>query len=318
MDKNSDSKSIVSTANDVPTNSLGDLVSKPRPILKDILFAPFNLEIINAHLTLRSLQQTPTVRLDPATPEVEKRFVDQLAAWLLTRDDSQLALILRKYPRTIVHPSIYKQIFHLSDLLRKVDEDDFRDGLSPAMPKGQSEVLPWGTKDAARASLHQLLNAWVQGILSDFEVVPIKHAKRRGRRAGMDFPHNWHFLHDFNDLFEVLQEIEDANPTSLYQRKEEIQSTFVKRMIDIVEVLHRRSCYHYAEGDHWPLKKLPLSKGIAEKIAKQAMAKKGMSKNKLIFGLLAFYLHKNHTKWRQVSKIVERLEEEFPKDDIRR
>lgn len=132
-------------------------------------------------------------------------------------------------------------MFHLSDLLNPVSEEDLQDSGCPAVPPNQTQVLPLGTKQAARTVLHQLLQAWVSSVLPGYDLRPRKYPKKKGRPSGMEPHERMRRLDECNELREKLNEIESESVEGLARKQGEPAVKYLIRIASFVERLHHTS-----------------------------------------------------------------------------
>ncbi len=142
---------------------------KPEPaptwIIEDHLWHPDNLRLAK-HLRQGGL-------LRPA--------LQPFNSALKRGDIEKLAQLLQNQPYAIAHPVVFRQIAHLSKLLRMTGAEELPElyeigaSIDPDEP-----ILPAGAKQAAREALQRLVSAWVRGVLPGHTVERIKFPKPRG------------------------------------------------------------------------------------------------------------------------------------------
>jgi len=232
-------------------------------------------------------------------------------------DIEELAQLLQNQPYAIAHPVVFRQIAHLSELLRMTGAEElpylYEIGASidPDEP-----ILPAGAKQAAREALQRLVSAWVRGVLPGHTVERVKSPKRRGRKRKMSEWEAEDSLMEFNDLYDELKKY----PSTSFSRKDgETQESLIARTAELVQELHMKSQYShesyvdpnhpkYDPSDRWnPVatftKQKPLPPEVAMQVASWAVQKRDVRRGDLVYGLLA-----HHWNWSfdRVRHLVER------------
>lgn len=297
---------------------------EPVMVIEDHLWHPDNLELAK-HLrdggTLRSTHQ-PTTKTRVEL-EWAQRVKQQVRSALKTGDIEKLAQLLQEDPYAIALPVVFRQVFHLRTFQHKLDVEAVREmeemggGPHPDQP-----ILPAGTRQAARKALQRLLSAWVGSMLPGWTIHPIKVPKRSGRKLKIPEHETQRDLMDFTDLYEKLRKY----PTSAFSPQQgESRDDFLKRVAQLVQELHMdspESWTSYRDPDEpeyddsgnmnlhaWRMKQQPLSAEAAVRIARQAVPKRGVHKDKLIYGLLAHYWHRSFDT---VRRRIEEYKVKFP------
>jgi len=297
----------------------------PALVIEDHLWHPDNLRLAK-HLRQGGLLRSALQPSDHKT-KVELRWapgVVQLINSALKRGDiEKLAQLLQNQPYAIAHPVVFRQIAHLSELLRMTGAEElpylYEIGASidPDEP-----ILPAGAKQAAREALQRLVSAWVRGVLPGHTVERVKSPKRRGRKRKMSEWEAEDSLMEFNDLYDELKKY----PSTSFSRKDgETQESLIARTAELVQELHMKSQYShesyvdpnhpkYDPSDRWnPVatftKQKPLPPEVAMQVASWAVQKRDVRRGDLVYGLLA-----HHWNWSfdRVRHLVERAELEFP------
>jgi len=266
----------------------------------DLLLHPKNLEYANILRAGKTLPYpTKTTLTLNSTPQVASEVQNHLVAWLKTGDIEQLVQLIKKYPYAIALPEVWNQISHLRRLVRMTSEEDYvasKYRIDP--PPNQQDFLTWGVKPAAEAALQRLLTAWVQDVLPRYTVEPIKYTKRGAPRK-VDFFDELELLGDFETLLEELH----SRPVMDFKLKEgETRESLIERTARMIEEISTDSSL-YAQR---------LPEDIAGAIARQAIKKRDVAKNELIYGLLTYWHFKQHGALQRVRGIIERAEAEHP------
>lgn len=268
--------------------------------VEDLLLHPKNLECAKKLRAGKPLPYpTKTTLTLNSTPQVASEVQNHLVAWLKTGDIEQLVQLIKQYPYAIALPEVWNQIFHLRRLVRMTSEEDYvasKGRIDP--PPNQQDFLTWGVKPAAKDALARLLTAWVQGFLPRYTVEPINYTKRGARRK-VDFFDELELLGDFEILLEELH----SRPVMDFKLKEgETRESLIERTARMIEEISTDSSL-YAQR---------LPEDIAGAIARQAIKKRHVAKNELIYGLLAYWHFQQHGALQRVRGIIERAEAEHP------
>ncbi len=297
----------------------------PVMVIEEHLWHPDNLRIAK-HLRQGGLLRSALQPSDYKTnvqmwwaPGVEQRINSALKRG----DIEKLAQLLQNQPYAIAHPVVFRQIAHLSELLRMTGAEvlpvlyEIGASIDPDEP-----ILPAGAKQAAREALQRLLSVWVGRMLPGHTVERVKSPKRRGRKRKMSEWEAEDSLMEFNDLYDELKKY----PSTSFRRKDgETQESLIARTAELVQELHMKSQYShesyvdpnhpkYDPSDIWNLfatftKQKPLPPEVAMQVARRAVPKRDVRKHDLVYGLLA-----HHWNWSfdRVRRLVERAELEFP------
>lgn len=296
----------------------------------DQLLDPTNREI--AH-RLRAgeefvVPESVTLRLPWSATQL-KAIHAGLSSWLKRDEIHDLTKLLFHEPSAIYHPTVFWQLQHLSHLLRQIDENELVDLQESGGSYDDTQpVLPAGTKQTARDFLAALVTAWVGGILPGYSVEPVKIGKRRGRSVKWDVKDKVFMLSEFGTLSEWLNAIEGAGPAELAPKKGESRAKFLKRMETVVQRLHQHTPEYFfaaqktsAIMDKPPvMKKKPprLSEATVSTIVRQSVRGKRLSKNALLYGILAHHYRKDCRKIETIRGLIEHAEADFPELDVRR
>lgn len=95
--------------------------------LEEHLLHPVNLKAAKSLRPRGAIKPLNEIALKVRwSPDQAKFIHEQLTAWLKTGGTNKLVDLLRGEPTAIARPSIFWQLFHLSGLLRQIDEDDVK------------------------------------------------------------------------------------------------------------------------------------------------------------------------------------------------
>lgn len=135
-------------------------------------------------------------------------------------------------------------------------------------------------------------------------------------------------LTEFEELSTALNEIEEAGPAEVALKKKESRAKFLKRMEAVVQRLNTYTLEYWAASIKTPAtmtkgavlkKKRPfLPNAVASKIVRQAVPDKRLSKNKLLYGILAHHYLRDCRKIEPMRGLIEHGEADFPELDRRR
>ncbi len=288
--------------------------------VEDLLLHPKNLEYANILRAGKPLPYpTKTTLTLNSTPQLASEVQNHLVAWLKTGDIEQLVQLIKEFPDAIALPEVWNQISHLRSLVRMTSVEDYvasKYRIDP--PPNQQDFLTWGVKPAAEAALQRLLTAWVQGVLPRYTVEPIKYTKRGARRK-VDFFDELELLGDFERLLEELH----SRPVMDFKLKEgETRESLIERTARMVQEINSDWPYSFdslpppnkpdADKWEWLVVTRPLPENTARAIARQAIKKRNVAKNELIYGLLAYWHFQQHDALQRVRGIIERAEAEHP------
>jgi hypothetical protein len=252
----------------------------------------------------------------------------QIMSWLKNDKQTEVIELLHDEPTAIAHPSVFLQLFHLSGLLRQIDDDDVKafDEQGGRYDDDQP-VLPSGINPLAEEFLFKLLSAWVSRMLPDHVVTRLKPFKRRGRNAKWSTDDRITILTEFGGLSEALHKIEDAGPAEVASKKSESRTRFLKRMEAVVQRLNTHTLEYWAASIETPAtmtkgavlkKKRPsLPNPVASKIVRQALPDKRLSKNNLLYGILAHHYLSDCRQIETMRGLIEHGEADFPDLDTR-
>jgi len=252
----------------------------------------------------------------------------QIMSWLKNDKQVEVIELLRRESTAIAHPSVFWQLFHLRGLLRQIDEDDvkaFND--QGGRYDDDQSVLPSGIKPLAEEFLLKLLSAWISGMLPGHAVIRLKPFKRHGRTAKWSTDDRITILTEFGDLSRALNGIEEAGPAEVALKKNESRAKFLKRMEAVVQRLNTRTLQYMFASIKTPAtmtkgavlkKKRPfLPKAVASKIVKQAVPDKRLSKNNLLYGILAHHYLSDCLEIGTIRGLIKHGEADFPALDTR-
>ena len=294
----------------------------------DRLLEPDNLKLAR-YLRSGGKVNPPINRILTLEPSYAAKIHDQVKNWLKDGDFESLAKSLESDSLLFSHDIVYHQIRHLRYLLSLRTHDDFFAENASAWPPEQQEPLPIETQRAARAILERLVRALVKGILPQYVVEPVKHRKRRGA-PGTDDGTRIHWLMEFNRMREELLTQEGADAAAVAPKRGGTRTGFIRRLARLVQKVYAASSYCWDRKDYRDdearrvdpfgrtCRKVPLPEMVALAIAKQATSKTmRVSKNTILYGLLAHIIYKNWTNVTKARRLIERAEEDFPDYDER-
>ncbi len=292
--------------------------------VEDLLLHPKNLECANKLRAGKPLPPYPTkttLTLN-STLQVASEVQNHLVAWLKSGDIEQLVQLIKEFPDAIALPEVSNQISHLGSLVRMTSEEDYvasKHRINP--PPNQRDFLTWGVKPAAEAALQRLLTAWVQGVLPRYTVEPIKYTKRGARRK-VDFFDELDLLGDFEMLLEKLERRHFHHFMDFKLKEGETRESLIERTAQMVQEINSGCPYSFdslpppnkpdADEWEWLVVTRPLPEDTARAIARQAIKKRDVAKNELIYGLLAYWHFQQHGALQRVRGIIERAEAEHP------
>ena len=287
--------------------------------LEEHLLHPVNLkaaEVLKAGGTItRPNEIALKVRWSPN----QAMFIhEQLISWLKTGDTGKLVDLLRQEPTAIARPSVYWQLFHLRQLLRITSEEERADleaegySLDP-----NEEVLPKGVKPAAYAQLRQLLSAWVVALLPGHTVEPLKPYRRKGRPPKWSIEERIAMLSEFNILRDALNKLEGEGSAELAPKRKETTRAFISRMAHLVQEVNTHTVEYFCSlMAKRPPARLPNN--IALTIARRSIQKLRLSKNNLLYGVLAHYWLHDCRQLDTMRGLIEHGEADFSELDRRR
>ena len=179
-------------------------------------------------------------------------------------------------------------------------------GLDP-----NEEVLPEGVKPAAYAQLQQILSAWVRALLPGHTVEPPKPYRRKGRPPKWSIQTRIDILSDFNILRNALNKLEGEDPAALAPKRKETTEAFKLRMAHLVQEVNTHTVEYFASlMAKDPPARLPNN--VALTIARRSVRRARLSKNKLLYGVLAHYWLHDCKQLDTMRGLIEHAEEDFP------
>ena len=208
---------------------------------------------------------------------------------------------------------VFWQLFHLRQVLRMTSEEERAaweaegyGGLDP-----NEEVLPEGVKPAAYAQLQQILSAWVRALLPGHTVEPPKPYRRKGRPPKWSIQTRIDILSDFNILRNALNKLEGEDPAALAPKRKETTEAFKLRMAHLVQEVNTHTVEYFASlMAKDPPARLPNN--VALTIARRSVRRARLSKNKLLYGVLAHYWLHDCKQLDTMRGLIEHAEEDFP------
>ena len=238
-----------------------------------------------------------------------------LDEWGSTGNHARLAELVKWNPVALAYPKVFKQIFALRRMLNQAGAED----------------IAGGQKRDSEEALHNILSVWIQRMLPGYTVGPVKVKKRRGPRRNWDSEQEYVLLEEFNGLWKELDTIKEEDVASVQIKKGETRPKFVKRIAGVVQRLHLTTIYctenSFVPGvdvetsdpsEYLTMVQRPLGADIASRIASRAVRGKRLSKNKLLYRLLAFYRFNDLGKSESIRGMIERAEREYPEEHIRK
>lgn len=181
------------------------------------------------------------------------------------------------------------------------------------------------------------MSAWVRSIIPSYALAPVKRQRRPGAPNKLEPHEQLELLMEFNALLKELRKFRDEDVGDLGPMKNESPQKFLKRMEHVVQHLHLTTPYSMesyertdgkveAEKKHsleifrssLCLRKAALKESIAAEIAYQAIGKRRLSMNKLLYGLLAYYWYRSPKQQSVIRGIIERAENHFPEEHKRK
>ena len=278
------------------------------------LLHPVNLKAAR-HLRAGGVLGAPPDKLPLAIlwrPEKFQSIRDQISSWLTSGDIGKLADLLRREPTAIAHPAIFWQIFHLCHLLRMTSEEERADLAAEGYsldPK--EEVLQEGVKPAAYTQLQQLLSAWVRALLPGHTVEPPKPYIRKGRPPKWSMASRINMLSEFNALRDALNKLEGKDSAAIVPKRKETTEAFLLRMARLVQKVNTHTVEYFASlMAKRPPARLPNN--VALRIARRSIQKDRLSKNNLLYGILAHYWLRDCSKLNTMRGLIEHAEEDYP------
>lgn len=246
------------------------------------------------------------------SPNQAKFIHEQLISWLTTGDTNKLVDLLREEPIAITHPMVFGQLFHLRQVVRMTGEEE----LAAWEAEGywldpNEEVLPKGVQPAAYAQLQQLLAAWVRVLLPGHTVEPPKPYRPKGRPPKWSIEARIAMLSEFNTLRDALNKLEGEDPAALAPKRKESTKAFISRMVHLVQKVNTHTVEYFAS---LMAKRPPahLPHNVALTIARRSIRKARLSKNNLLYGVLAHYWLHDCRQLDTMRGLIEHAEEDFP------
>ena len=178
-------------------------------------------------------------------------------------------------------------------------------------PDPNEEILPEGVQPAAYAQLQQLLSAWVRALLPGHTVEPPKPYRRKGRPPKWSIQTRMDILSEFNTLRNALNKLEGEAPAALAPQRKETTKAFKSRMTHVVQKVNTHTEKYFASL----VAKDPsacLPNNVALTIARQSIRKDRLSKNKLLYGVLAYCWLHDCQQLDTMRGLIEHAEEKFP------
>ena len=172
-------------------------------------------------------------------------------------------------------------------------------------------VLPKDVKPAAYAQLQQLLSAWVRALLPGHTVEPPKPYRRKGRPPKRSIQTRIDMLDEFNTLRNALNKLEGEAPAALAPHRKETTKAFKLRMAHVVQKVNTHTNEYFGS---LVAKEPPecLPSNVALTIARQSIRKDRLSKNKLLYGVLAYSWLRDCKQLNTMRGLIEHAEESFP------
>jgi hypothetical protein len=301
------------------------------PSLEEQLLHPVNLKIARKLRAGRNISIPNQVSLQiPWSSEQLQSIQDRITSWLATGDTNKLIELIRDQPTAIAHPVVFRQIFHLRQIVRTIDEDP------------EDPTIPPETRRAAGMFLLQILSAWMPQLLPGHTVTRMLPKKRGGAPAKWEKDEQLSLLQEFNELRDALDTIGEQCSWPLDPHRGESRARFLQRMCGVVEQLNRQLPYPYKtyenlnapllpvpkdfQGDTatWNMlsrtyrRYVPLPIDVAKQIVRQGWSTQRLRKDRLLCSLLSYHVLGDTRKWNSIRGVVERAEADFPEFDQRR
>ena len=297
-----------------PTHSVTMPGTMPPSARKTQLLETFNREIaerLKAGESVPSSSEGASTLPLPWEPEHLDAIRTAISTWLREDKENELVELLRRDLTAIAYPAVFRQILYLASLVR-LDEDD----------------RPSETRREATAFLADLLSAWVAALIPGYTLVPIPFTKRRGRPRIYDEELRFRVLEEFQNLRAVLDEIEGAGPAEIAPKKSESRPQFLRRMEGVVQSVNKHTVEYWAlsrlrpakETKRTVLREKPpvLSKKVLSQIVWQAVHAQRVSKNTLLYGILAHHYLRDCRQVESMRGLIEHAEPDYPEFDSRK
>ncbi len=152
--------------------------------------------------------------------------LEGLHTFVQTGDLTRLVEVVQADWRTVVHPLVFCQLFHLSQLRYRPSWDALDHG-GAVVADSEEEILPRGTKRAAQDTLQRLIVALCKSLLPGWGIVfhpkgwkvlrkkgqtLIRQIKPRGRPRGVDFESAESILWQISDIKDALAAVGQEKP----------------------------------------------------------------------------------------------------------
>jgi len=233
--------------------------------------------------------------------------VDKLVlSWLKTGDYYELGQSCRQHIEVLVHPIVYRHIKHLRKLLHGIDGDDLRQ--RPDLQQdldSPDDILKPGVKNAAFQALKQLFTPVIEDMVPGWTV-----NFRARKQAPPRYPFADWMLAELEGLQEDLDHPENVALAEPSRRRHESRTEMIERVVILAQKLHLTTRYAVVPvKSQGRIKKpgtKPLPKQVALKIAQQAVGKKRLSHNMLLYSMCAYYWFKDPRYWKKVEGLYYR------------
>jgi hypothetical protein len=270
------------------------------------------LDPTNARLAagLRAGEVCPELATRLTEPQtVSPRTRREISEWLRTGSLEPLKALLAARPWAVGHPTILRELRHLLKLLyvrlSPIDSDGelahqtgepedivpvvaYGEVSDPQHPHAPEGLLPPEVQ-IAQSALHQLVAAWVSGLLPGWTIAPEPVPRRRGRKPASDPVESLVIALAYNRLQELVR-----GRTLTYRRSDEGPEARATRLAAaITNDLNLGSgatliAYGRHVSVHTP--KAPPAADRAEAIARAALRKGRLVHSALVYGLSCLLL----------------------------
>jgi len=226
--------------------------------------------------------------------------------WLKTGDYYELGRSCRQHIEVLMHPIVYRHIKHLRKLLHGIDGDDLRQ--RPDLQQdldSPDHILTPGLKNAALQALKQLLTPVIEDIVPGWTV-----NFRARKQAPPRYPFADWMVAELQSLQEDLDHPENVELAEPSRRRDESRTEMIERVVILAQKLHLATPYAVvpvkSQGRMKKPSTKPLPSQVAMKIAQQAVGKKRLSHNMLLYSMCAYYWFKDPRCWKKVEGIYYR------------
>jgi hypothetical protein len=225
-------------------------------------------------------------RLSPETSlrvRWSAEIIEQVSAFLRTRDPGRLVQLLETHPIALAHPVVFRRVLQLSRLRRLPDEGDLGAGYVTT----SESVPPAGTRQAADAALQRLVTAWVAGLLGLGWTLKSPAGRPGRKRSPDDIAFDFWLLDLYQDLLRRLK------PETVRRTKQESPEQWATRLADVIHRVWEQSWVSKEiettrETDTIEERTLPLPDATAREWASGAveLAAEGPIRDRIAYALI--------------------------------